>query len=480
MAVRLRLGASLVARTFCVIRDYAMRRAFLLLAFLLSSLSISATEAPQLGAFVISKEQEYEIGQQLLRNWRRSMPMVSDKVLQHYVSTMVQALASYSNLESYQLQVLLINDDEVNAFAAPGGILGINTGLLKFVDSEAQLAGVIAHELAHLQLRHFVRQLGELEQARQVSTASLVATIGLLLTGNPLLAITTTVGSTAFNAESRLSYSRSYEREADIASLRTLEAAGYGPQVIAGFLRKLQQVSGQNQDLAFLYTHPLSSERVSYLNARLASSSAEATEAASVDFNLQLMRVRISWYNDQRQPQLSADLQLYQDSLEPECAVAEPAARELAMRWRNNIYVQAQWLQVQIDCQPESALATANAFIALFGSSKLSRQLQAQAQLSAGLGEQARASYQQLSVLYPQDLEIMRSYAQVASQTGAPTAALQAQAELMQLQGLFTQALRLLEQARTSASGQSIEQAKITARIAELRQMAGDELLINN
>ena len=432
-----------------------------------------AQAAPELGGMVMSKDGENALGQQLLRNWNNTLPLVEDRAIKHYVENLVAQLASYSGLDGYQIHVLVVDNKEVNAFAAPGGIIGINTGLIKFVDNEGQLAGVIAHELAHLQQRHFVRQLSETEQSAQMSTLSMLATIGFLLAGNPALAITAAVGNSALNAQSRLSYSRAYEREADIVSIETLEASGHGTRAIASFLEKLNQVSGQNQDLAFLYTHPLSSERASYLNARAAASGAESAPTSELEFDLELMRLRIDWYNQQAQPASNSDLQLYQNSLNAAtCTEKLGASAALAEKYPDNIYVRAQQLEQLSACQPEAAPAAAEDFITLFGTSKLSLELQAQAQQSAGQRQLASQSYAELSDLYPNDLTIASAHARVASQNGEDNAALRAQAEALQLRGLYPQAIRLLEQAQQDIGDEGIEGAKISARIVALQQLA--------
>ena len=445
----------------------------LLLSILLLALGVGSTQAaPELGGMALSKNQENELGQQLLRSWRNSLPLIEDRAINYYVESLVAQMASYSGLEGYQVHVLVIDNPEVNAFAAPGGVIGINSGLIKFVDNEAQLAGVIAHELAHLQQRHFVRQLGEMEQTAQLSTLSMIATIGLLLAGNPALAITTAVGNSALNAQSRLSYSRAYEREADIVSIETLEASGHGTRAISSFLEKLNQVSGQNQDLAFLYTHPLSSERASYLNARAAAIGSKPIEVGR-DFDLELMRLRINWYNEQPQPVAEPDLQLYQSALgAPECSARLEASAALAQEYPENIYVRAQQLELFSDCQPESAPAAAEDFVTLFGASKFSLELRAQALQSADQRQRASQSYAELSRMYPNDLGIATAYAQIASQNGDNTAALRAQAEALQLRGLFPQAIRLLEQARQDLDEDDIERAKISTRIEALQQLA--------
>ena len=453
-------------------------RALILLPVLLLATNLaSADDLPELGALLLSPEAEEELGQNLLRNWRRSLPLLEDPPLDHYVQSLVSGLASYSGVEGYGLRVLVINDEAVNAFAAPGGILGLNVGLLKFVDSEVQLAGVIAHELAHLQLRHFVRQLSANQQARQLNTASMIATIGLLLTGNPALAIGTAVGSSALSMESRLSYSREYEREADIASLDTLEAAGYDPQSIAAFLRKLDRASSQNQDLAFLYTHPLSSERASYLNARLSATPALPADAsARPDFNLKLMLARIDWLNNQQlRTDTDADLATYRVSLDrSDCPAALTASASLAQRYPDNLYLGAQDVANQIDCAAGDYLASSAQLIQLFGASKLSLSLRARAWQSAGEWQRALEVHQSLTRSYPEEPQLWRAYAQAATRSGDDTLALRAQAEMLQLSGQIPQALRLLRRALELNSDTSIETAKLEARLAELEQLGAE------
>src|SRR6476659_839376 len=137
----------------------------LIVAALSWSISAAATvssELPELGdssSAVVSLEMEQEIGKQLLRQVHAEVPTVSDPLLKYYTETQLYSLAEHSDLKRKQLFPVLIDAQEVNAFAAPGGVVGINLGLYLAAEDVNEYSAVLAHELAHLSQRHFARQI---------------------------------------------------------------------------------------------------------------------------------------------------------------------------------------------------------------------------------------------------------------------------------------------------------------------------------
>jgi len=130
-----------------------------------------AEELPKLGdaaSAVVSPEQEYKIGRAWLRQLRAQAPIIQDPMINDYLFNLVYKLASYSDITNPRLETVVLDSSEINAFAVPGGIIGLNGGLLLSAQTEDELAAVIAHELAHLSQRHFAR---EVERSRNTSWA---------------------------------------------------------------------------------------------------------------------------------------------------------------------------------------------------------------------------------------------------------------------------------------------------------------------
>jgi len=130
--------------------------------FLLASIPLLSDEdLPVIGdasSSVISIASEYNLGRLYMAQLRRSLPEYIDPVTQDYTEHLVYRLSEYSELKDRRLEIALINEKSVNAFAAPGGIIGINAGLIFHANTEGQLASVLSHELAHLSQRHFARR----------------------------------------------------------------------------------------------------------------------------------------------------------------------------------------------------------------------------------------------------------------------------------------------------------------------------------
>ena len=133
--------------------------------FLLLSLTfmLSSEETlPELGdasSSSISLSNEYKLGRLYVAQVRRSLPDLQDPVVQDYTEHLIYRLSEYSQLEDRRLEVVLIDNKTINAFAAPGGVIGIYAGLIYHSDSEGQFASVLSHELAHLSQRHFARNI---------------------------------------------------------------------------------------------------------------------------------------------------------------------------------------------------------------------------------------------------------------------------------------------------------------------------------
>ena len=153
--------------------------------------------------------------------------MISDPLIQEYTELLVYRLSEYSEVSDRRFTVLLIDDDTLNAFAAPGGVIGVNGGLFLSADNEGQFASVISHELAHLSQRHFARSVLNNQDRNVASSLTIISSIALaLITNNPnAIAV-----GPAFLQTQNLRYSRLFEKEADRVGFANLVRAGYNPK----------------------------------------------------------------------------------------------------------------------------------------------------------------------------------------------------------------------------------------------------------
>src|SRR5690606_21672397 len=221
---------------------------------------------PELGdasAAVLSPIVERKIGEVIMSDASRDPSYIDDPELGQYLTDMGRRLATNLSL-MHPVQVFPVNDSSINAFAMPGGFIGIHTGLVAAAQTESELAGVVAHEIGHVSQRHIARGLVQQKQDSLIMMAALLAAM-LAARGNSQAPEAAMAFGQAAAIDSQLRFSREAEREADRTGFQMLEAAGYNVNGMADFFGRLMRASGLNQGAgqAFMQTHPLSIERMS-------------------------------------------------------------------------------------------------------------------------------------------------------------------------------------------------------------------------
>jgi predicted Zn-dependent protease len=211
---------------------------------------------------VISLEQERLLGQSFLEQVYAQAPLINDPIIQEYTELLIYKLSETSQVKDRQFTIVLIDEKSLNAFAAPGGVIGVNGGLFLNAGNEAQLASVLGHELAHLSQRHFARNVLRGRDTNLASSLVMVSAIALaIISNNP----TAFIAGPAALQQQQLRYSRIFEREADRYGFNNLIAAGYDPAGMGQMfenMAKVRKLSGDNPP-EFLLTHPVTSSRVS-------------------------------------------------------------------------------------------------------------------------------------------------------------------------------------------------------------------------
>ncbi len=202
-----------------------LRPTLLTLACLLASPGF-ADDLPSLGdasSAIVSPQQEHQLGRAWLALLRSQVAQLNDPQLKDYVETSVYRLAETSQLNDRRLEFILINSPQLNAFAAPGGIVGVNGGLFLNAQTEGEYASVLAHELAHLSQRHFARGV-EAQQRMQVPMmAALLAGIVIAAAGAGDAGIAAIAGTQAAAIQEQRRFSRQNEQEADRIGILNLE-----------------------------------------------------------------------------------------------------------------------------------------------------------------------------------------------------------------------------------------------------------------
>jgi len=276
----------------------------LLLLLCLESSRISADEfdLPVLGdsiSGVVSPEKEYRLGRAWLRMLQSRAPLIRDPLLVNYYENLTYRLAYNSELQDPDLELIIIDSPAINAFAVPGGILGINAGLFLNAQSEDELAGVISHELAHLSQRHFARTVEEAQKSQLANNLALLASIALIAASDGDAGLAALATTQAANIQAQLKFSRRNEQEADRVGMRTLVETGMNPLAMSLFFERLQKASEflGTRPPEYLLTHPVTESRIADSRSR-ARAYPSKNYFDNLEFQLMKARTKILYSKD--------------------------------------------------------------------------------------------------------------------------------------------------------------------------------------
>lgn len=277
-------------------------RALLLTLALLSALPAAATEEASLPALgdasggIVSPDDEYRLGRAWLRELRAQAPLVYDPLVLDYTERMAYQLAFHSALDAPILDVSVVDAPDINAFAVPGGIVGINTGLYLSAETESEFASVVAHELGHLSQRHFARQMQQQKNSQWAYLGAMLASIALA-SQNSEAGYAAAMSTQAAAVQNQLRYTRQFEQEADRLGMQTLVRAGLDPHAMPRFFERLQRTTRIGPVPEFLLTHPLTESRISDTRNR-ASQYPEKLQQDTLDYQLIRTRLQIRYLGD--------------------------------------------------------------------------------------------------------------------------------------------------------------------------------------
>ena len=242
-----------------------LRPALLALACLFTQ-PVLAFDLPSLGdssSAIISPEQEHQLGRAWLSILRGQVRQLEDPLLKDYVESSVYRLAETSQLNDRRLEFILLASPQLNAFAAPGGIVGVNGGLLLHAHTEAEYASVMAHELAHLSQRHFARGLEAQKRLQVPLMAAMLAGVIAAAAGGGDLGMAAIASTQAAAIQEQRRFSRQNEQEADRIGILNLSKAGFDPRAMPSmFERLMRQYRYDRMPPEFLLTHPVSESRI--------------------------------------------------------------------------------------------------------------------------------------------------------------------------------------------------------------------------
>ncbi len=255
-----------------------IRKVFAFLFIMLPNVLFAANENISLPDFgdsagsVISPSYERRLGQMFLKQVRHFSRIIDDPEVESYIQALGYNLSSHSDNTEQSFTFFMIDNPVINAFAGPGGMIGINSGVILNSESESEFAGVVAHEIAHVTQRHLARTF---EEAKKFSLPTAAAMIGALIiaTQDPAAGQAAITGIAGFNVQNQINFTRENEEEADRIGISLLAKSDYDPRGMPAFFERLQKISKFSQSNApdFFRTHPLTTSRIADSRSRAES-----------------------------------------------------------------------------------------------------------------------------------------------------------------------------------------------------------------
>lgn len=290
MTIRLATAKHLIHKGFLTVA--------LSFAVAISAAGNSELKIPDLGSSagtVFSAEYEHQLGRTWLKMFRSQVNVYEDPIMQRYVENLVYELVEFSELQDRRIEVVIVNNPTMNAFAVPGGVIGIHTGLFQFAQTEDQFASVIAHEIAHLSQRHFSRRVEFAKTQQPLALAGLLAGLVLIATTGSDMGLAALTATQAATQDAALRYSRGNEQEADRIGMQTLALSGRNPAATPAMFEQMLRAAryaSSNRIPEFLRTHPLSESRISDTKNRLLQYPPRQSKP-SLDFHLMKAKVQV-------------------------------------------------------------------------------------------------------------------------------------------------------------------------------------------
>ena len=449
---------------------------------------------PELGdvsADVLSPHMERRVGEQAMREIQRDPQYVDDAELAFYINTLGQRLVGASPDARQDFEFFFVRDNTINAFAMPGGFVGVNTGLIIAAQTESEAAAVLAHEIAHVTQHHIARMVGKQSQS---SVPTLVAVLVAMLAsrGRPDLAQGALATITARNIQSQLDYSRDFEREADRVGFQNLQQAGFDVHAMPSFFERLQKSSRiyENNAPAYLRTHPLTSERIADMENRAQNAIYRQTPD-SLEFHLVRAKLR-SELGTTREAVALAEEQLREHRYASEIGARYGYVSAL-LRAGDTARAEAELVKLRKFAEPHpmiellaarvksarndraGARDLLRAALARFPNYRPLRYAYVDVLQALGAHADAITSLADMVKNYPRDARLYGLQAKSFAALGRRLPLHQALAEQYYLEGAISAAIDQLQLAQKSGDGDFYQLSSVEARLRQLRTQQAEE-----
>ncbi len=454
------------------------------------NIDISLPELGDVSQTVLTPLDERRIGEQIMRDVSTSDEVVQDVEVIDYLNNLGNRLVLASSDKQQKFNFFVVQDNSINAFAMPGGVIGVHTGLILATNSESELASVLGHEIGHVTQHHMARMLA----SQKYDTFKNIAGIALALLvarANPDLASGALTTASAVGIQNQLDYTRDHEREADRVGLQILDSAGFDVRAMPAFFTTLQRGTrfAEGSAPSFLRTHPLTGERIAdvanrvlqmtyrqvpdsvefqYVRAKLIANN------GSADTNIEVFKQNISEHkftNEAAEHYGLAVAYLRKNALpqaEKEVAWLKKNAPQHAM-----IENLSARLQV-VENNPQQAAKQYAAALKLYPDNRALIYGYADHYLAIKQADNAIKLIKEKQGLYPNDAKFYDVLAKAYTMQKKLLLSYQAQGESYFRKYDLARAIEQMELAVKANDGDFYQKSIVEARLTELRRMQGD------
>ncbi len=454
------------------------------------SFDLSLPELGDVSQTVLTPLDERRIGEQIMRDVSTSDEVVQDVEIIDYLNNLGNRLVSASSDKQQKFNFFVVQDNSINAFAMPGGVVGVHTGLILATNSESELASVLGHEIGHVTQHHMARMLA----SQKYDTFKNIAGIALALLvarANPDLASGALTTASAVGIQNQLDYTRDHEREADRVGLQILDSGGFDVRAMPAFFTTLQRGTrfAEGSAPSFLRTHPLTSERIADVTNRVSQMTYRQVPD-SVEF--QYVRAKLIANNG------SADtnIQVFEQNIREHKYTNEAAEHYgLAVAYlRKNALPQAEkevaWLRKNapqhamienlsarlqvVENNPQQAAKQYAAALKLYPDNRALIYGYAGHFLAIKQSDDAIKLIKDKQGLYPSDAQFYDVLAKAYTMQNKLLLSYQAQGEAYFRRYDLARAIEQMELAVKANDGDFYQKSIVEARLTELRRMQGD------
>lgn len=464
----------------------------------------TSQELPTLGEATtdLTPGQERRLGEQIMVEVRQDPTYLPDPDATEYLNKIGYELVAASQARQIDFEFFLLRDPMINAFALPGGFICVQTGTILTVQSESELASVMAHEIGHVQQRHIARMIAKQKEALAITIGSLLlALLASRAGGNGQAAQAAVMVGQGAAIQSQLAFSRDNEREADRVGFDILVNAGFDARAMAAFFTRMQNSTRIYESIApsYLRTHPMTVERISDIQGRLTNLRTHQ-RADSLDFGLVRARLRVlqddtkqgatnaqAYFADQIQHHTAvsevsayyglafADLRLKQNHDALEAALTARRATSAPSAILDKLVAEATFQAATDDDGREAALKLARDAASRFPVSRLTAMEYVDLLQRMGHHRQAIDYLRGQLGLTHSDPEYFQLLAASHAALQQKTLQHQATAEMYLLQGSVPAAVEQLRLARSAADADFYTMSEVDARLRQLNTQIREE-----